>query len=199
MRKLVSQLFEQVASKSAKSKLLPPTGPVEMSFQNGFGFYVRPLFKLEFIFDLKSGDGTGLREFIDARLEKWTERYPSVEFIVSPINGKMAHVRGSYLSGPKKFLSAANKTCQEIETLLVELAERSGDKASRFRARVCSEMPAIRPLWTPFHGNRSNRMTKLLEEMGKRQKMRNLMLTKARIAQQNSFKEDMQRLAPNGN
>jgi hypothetical protein len=194
MRKIISQLFEQVASKSAKAKLLPPTGPIELSFHNGVNFYVLPLYKLEFIFDLKSGDGNGLREFIDTKLENWADRYPGVEFIVSPINGKMAHVRGSYLSGPMKFLSAANKTSQEIDTLLTELTERSGDKASRFRARVVSEMPAIRPLWSPFHCDRSNRMTKFLEEMAKRQRVRNQMLAKARISQQKSFQADIHRL-----
>ena len=195
MRKLISQLFEQVASKSSKSKLLPPIGPVEISFHNGVGFYVLPLYKLEFIFDLKSGDGTGLREFIDSSMENWADRFPSVEFVVSPINGKMAHVRGSYLSGPMKFLSAANKTPQEIESLLVELSERSGDKASRFHSRVISEMPAIRPLWSPFHCDRSNRMTRFLEEMSKRQQIRNQMLAKARLSQQKSlFQTDSQRL-----
>ena len=129
MRKLTSQLFKQVASDTAKKNLLPHEGPVSLLFQNGYGFYVQPLIKLEFVFGLNSGDAQGLRSFIDHHLPSLVARHPHIEFQVCPRNGKMAHIRGTYTSGPDKLLDAYNKSASEIMHQLEGLMERDGPKA----------------------------------------------------------------------
>ena len=195
MRKLASQLFKQVASDTAKKSLLPQEGPVRLQFMNGFGLYALPLVKLEFVFGLRSGDSTSLRKFLDRHLTKIAAQYPSVEFLVTPQNGKMAHIRGTYLSGPDKLYDAYNKTVEEVFEGLQSLIERSGERTSRFRSEVKSVMPAVRPIWSPFHGDRRNMLTRFVAQMRSNQQRRQTLLARAQQVQQGRLQESKQKLS----
>jgi large subunit ribosomal protein L43 len=181
MRNLRLELFRQVAPPGILQEI-DHAATVKLHFRNGAnGFFVLPCHRVQLTFALEHPASESVRRFIDARLPDFAERHPSVEFALTPVNGgKAAHARASYGCGPDKLAALHNlKDARQVEDLLLGLLKRSGDRARRFRCEVVSDAPAIRPLWSPFHDNRSNQLHDYVMHMRKERRLRQWRLSLA--------------------
>lgn len=118
---------------------------------NGIGRFTLPLQRIVFTYCSHAGDSGGMRDFLSAHLRELAERDPGVEFVVEPRWGRFPLMAAFYLGAREKTVCVKNCAVEEIMERYLTLRNSSGAKLVRFRQRVESKAPAVRPLWSPFH------------------------------------------------
>lgn len=187
MRRLPLELYRQVAPRNALPK---DSAIVPLSFKNGRnGVYTLPCQRIAFTFALNHPASVAVRDFVDRNLPTLAKLYPSVEFDIQPINGgKCAHARASYDFGPDKLAHLHNmQDSQQIQSSILSLLTRTGLKPRRFRCGVDSDAPAIRPIWSPFHDDRTNKLTQYIDAMAKERSIRRQRISEAQTRNQELF------------
>lgn len=118
---------------------------------NGVGRFVLPLTRVHFMYCSHRADSTGLREFLSKNLKELVTSNPGIEYVVEPRWGEFPQIKGFFVNGNEKQLCVKNFSTKEIYEAFMKLRNSSGKKLQKFKQKVTSTAPAIRPLWSPFH------------------------------------------------
>ncbi|RIB06762.1 thioredoxin-like protein [Gigaspora rosea] len=120
--------------------------------KNGVGAFVFPCRKMEFTYCERSGSSRGMIEYLKTHLIPFAEKNPQIEIVVTPRPSKHPFVRGLYLNGREKGISARNKTPEEIVETVNLIRDNTGFKNNkRFKKPVISTTPSVRGIWSPFN------------------------------------------------
>lgn len=142
---LLSQRARAAASWTDKHGV-PVLRPV-----NGVRHFVLPLQRVLFNYCSHYRDSDGLKYYLRKNLKSLAETNPSVEFVVEPRWGHRPLIRGFFLGGHSQYVCVKNGTVREVHEAFLRLRNSSGTPLAKFRQKVTSRVPAVRPLWSPFH------------------------------------------------
>jgi large subunit ribosomal protein L43 len=126
-------------------------GVPKLSPANGVAHFVLPLQRLYFTYCSYRGDCEGMREYLSGQLTDLAKANPGVEIVVEPRWGSVPLIRGFYINGHSKTVCVKNLKANEVHHKTMMMRNSSGMPLRKFRQRVNSFAPALRPIWSPFH------------------------------------------------
>lgn len=129
--------------RAVRSKVLHP--------KNGLNHFIIPVQSIDLYYCPHYGCSKGMREFLRGNAYNYAEMYPQIQFVVFPRKSISPGLRATYLNGYVRYVGLSNREPEFIKEQLDLLISLKGSKPVRFRERVFSTSPAVRPLWSPFH------------------------------------------------
>lgn len=145
-RQILLKQRERAAAAYVDKNGVPILTPI-----NGLGHFVLPLQRIHIAYCSHAGDSTGVREWLSSKLQSLAECNPGVEFVVEPRWGRVPLLRAFYLCGYSKVVCVKNLKPAEVQQVFMDLRNSSGQKLQPFHQKVKSSVPALRPIWSPFH------------------------------------------------
>ena len=132
---------------------LKPKRHLDLVNPQGITYMLRPLQQLHFTYCPYYGCSQGMRQFLRDSLSTLADRYPSVQFVVRCRPRHAPGLFAQYMTGYSRYVPVPKAGVQDIEKQLSYLLDAAGSKPVRFTEKVLSTMPAVRPIWSPFHDN----------------------------------------------
>ncbi|KAK9477971.1 thioredoxin-like protein [Lipomyces japonicus] len=118
--------------------------------RNGVGAFIRPCKRITFRYCNGGGSSTGLKHFLNKRLQQFSQENKGIELVVTAKQGHPV-ITAEYLSGRTKPICVKNLTEAEIAKRVNYLTNSSGDKLKKLNNQVKSLNQSVRGVWSPFH------------------------------------------------
>ena len=90
-----------------------------------------------------------MRSLISTSLKPFALSNPTLEIVVSKVNGRHPNVKAEYRTGWDKVVGVKNMDVADIMEQIVRLNETSGRKLTKFTKPVYAERMSVQGRWTP--------------------------------------------------
>ncbi|KHJ99584.1 hypothetical protein OESDEN_00418 [Oesophagostomum dentatum] len=116
---------------------------------NGVSRYIPQLHRITFRFCKQSEGSVGVRNFIDHKLLRLGQQYPSVVVYTQPVRNTNPVICAEYGNGRIVQLNAKNMSMADIERDVNLLYSRSGQPVVKLESSQSSPSPSVQGEWTP--------------------------------------------------
>jgi len=122
--------------------------------RNGVGAYILQCTRLNIHYSDTWLSSTGLKTLLTSPLfPSLTNRYPSVEFRISPRNNRHPVLKAEYVNGRSKAICVRNLSREQVAEKVGFLLGNSGGRNVKIGGRkVLSGNESVRGVWSPMHG-----------------------------------------------
>ncbi|CAD6888447.1 unnamed protein product [Tilletia controversa] len=116
------------------------------------GAFTLPCRKMIIYFCPNQPASAGVRLWLEKEVKKWAERYPTVEWVVSPRKAQYPVLIAEYTNGRSKEICVRNREHTSVASKIQLLLDASGRKITSLKRRpVESTNESARGIWSPMH------------------------------------------------
>ncbi|KAK0535616.1 39S ribosomal protein L51, mitochondrial [Tilletia horrida] len=116
------------------------------------GGFTLPCRKVLIHFCPEQASSAGVRTFLEKNVKDWAERFPTVEWVVSPRKARHPVLIAEYTNGRSKEICVRNREPSGVASKLQLLLDASGRKVVALKRRpVESANESARGIWSPLH------------------------------------------------
>ena len=141
----------------------PQRGVLSTVLENGIGRPVKQLQRLTLKFCETHCKSFQTRLFVEEQLISFAAKHPSVVVYALPETDSLPQVCAEYLNGRQEVHELQGKDCEDILTMLEELAFKSGLELIEIKKDSSTKYPSMQGQWHPFTHKKEYDITKSLD------------------------------------
>ncbi|KAE8212591.1 hypothetical protein CF319_g6476 [Tilletia indica] len=116
------------------------------------GAFTLPCRKMLIYYCPNQPASAGVRLWLEKEVKTWAERYPTVEWVVSPRKAQYPVLIAEYTNGRSKEICVRNREHTSVASKIQLLLDSSGRKITSLKRRpVESSNESARGIWSPLH------------------------------------------------